>query len=68
VFRKLNTKVKNLDMWDIACTKLAVMFFIAFFFSVWVGFRDFVLSINPWILFFAWVFFAIRPLKRFFRK
>lgn len=64
----LNKKTKNLDMWDMACTKIAVMFFIVFLFSVWSSFRDFVLSINYWIFFLAWIIFAIRPLKRFFSK
>jgi hypothetical protein len=64
----LNEKIKNMDMWDMACTKTAVIFFIMFLFSVWGAFRNFVLSINPWILFLGWIVFAIRPLKRFLSK
>jgi hypothetical protein len=68
VLNKLNENVKKLDIRDMACTKIAVMFFVMYLFSVWVGFRDFILSINPWVLFLGWVVFALRPLKRFFRK
>lgn len=64
----LNKKIKNLDVWDMAFVKLAVMFFIMFLFSACSIFRNFVQSVNPWILFFAWIIFAIRPLKRFFSK
>jgi hypothetical protein len=67
LINKLNKKVKNMDMWDMACVKTAVMFFVMFLFSVWPAFRNFIQSVNPWVLFFGWVVFAIRPLKRFFR-
>lgn len=63
---ELNKKIKNLNMWDMACTKLAVMFFIMFLFSIWPAFRDFVQSTNYWIFLLAWVIFAIKPFKRFF--
>ena len=65
---ELNKKTKNLDMWDIAFVKIAVMFFVMFLFSAWVEFRNFVLSINSWILFLGWILFAIKPLFRFFQK
>lgn len=65
---ELNKKTKNLDMWDMACTKVAVMLFIMFLFSIWSSFRDFIQSISPWVLFLAWIIFAVRPLKRFFSK
>ncbi|MFA5750136.1 MAG: hypothetical protein WC895_02855 [Candidatus Shapirobacteria bacterium] len=68
MINELNKKTKNLDMWDMACTKIAVMFFIMFLFSVWPTLRNFIQSTNPWILFLGWVIFAIRPLKRFFKK
>ena len=68
MINELNKKTKNLNMWDIACTKMAVMFFVMFMFSVWSAFRDFIQSVNPWILFIGWIIFAFRPLKRFFSK
>jgi hypothetical protein len=68
VINKLNENIKKLNMWDMACTKTAVMFFVMFLFSIWGGFRDFVLSINPWVLFLGWVIFAVRPLSKFFSK
>jgi hypothetical protein len=68
VLNKLNENIKKLDMWDMAYTKMAVMFFVMYLFSVWGGLRNFVLSINPWILFLGWVVFAFRPLSRFFKK
>jgi hypothetical protein len=68
VIFKLNEKVKNMDMWDVAFTKMAVMFFVMFLFSVWPSFRNFIQSVNPWIFFLALIIFAIRPLKRFFSK
>lgn len=68
MLNKLNKNIKNLDMWDMACTKLAVMFFVMFLFAVWSPFKEFVLSVNPTFLFLGWVIFAIRPLSRFFTK
>jgi|GEM_PF-4165843 hypothetical protein len=68
MINELNKKTKKLDMWDIACTKLAVMFFIMFLFSVWSAFRDFVQLSNYWIFLLGWIIFAIKPLKRFFLK
>jgi hypothetical protein len=68
VINELNKKTKNLDMWDMACTKLAVMFFVVFLFSVWPSFRNFVQSTNYWIFFLGWIIFAFRPISRFFKK
>jgi len=64
----LNKKIQSLDIWDMAFTKLGIMFFMMFIFSVWGGFRDVVLSINPWILCLVWIIFVIKPLKRFLSK
>lgn len=68
MINELNKKTKKLDMWDMACTKITVMFFIMFLFSTWSSFRDFVLSTNYWVFLLGWIIFAIRPLKRFFSK
>ena len=68
MINELNKKTKKLDMWDIACTKIAVMFFMVFLFSIWSSFRDFILSTNYWIFFLGWIFFAIRPISRFFKN
>jgi len=68
MIKELNKNIKKLDMWDIGCIKIAVMIFVMFLFSVWGGFRNFVLSINPWILFLGFVFFAVKPLFKFFKN
>jgi len=68
VIDELNKRIKNLDMWDMGSTKIAVMFFVMFLLAVWPAFANFFLSVNPWILFFGLVIFAIRPLTRFFSK
>jgi len=68
VINELNKKIKNLDMWDMACVKLAVAFAVMFLFSVWPVFQNFVQSVNPWLLFIGWIVFALRPLSRFFSK
>lgn len=68
MINELNKNIKNLDTWDMACVKLAVMFFIMFLFSVWPAFTNFVQSTNYWIFFLGWVIFALRPLSRFFKK
>lgn len=68
MIEKMNKNIKKLDVWDMACTKLAVMFFVMFLFTVWPAFRDFTLSIGPLVLFFGWVIFALRPLSRFFSR
>ena len=67
MLNKLNENMKKLNMWDMAYTKLAVGFFVMYLFSVWGGFRDFILSVNPLVLLLGWVVFAIRPLSRFFK-
>jgi hypothetical protein len=68
VLNKLNKNIKKLDIWDMAFTKLGIMFFMMFLFSIWSAFRTFVLSINPWILCIVWIIFATRPISRFFSK
>jgi hypothetical protein len=68
MIKKFNENIKKLDMWDMACTKLAMAFGIMFLFSVWPGLRNFIQSVNPWMLFFGWIIFALRPLSRFFSK
>lgn len=68
MIKAFDKKIGSLDTWDMACIKLAVMFFVAYLFSVWIDFRNFILSIDPLALFLGWAIFAIRPLKRFFSK
>ena len=68
MINKLNENIKKLDILDMAFTKLGIMFFMMFLFSVWGGFRNFIMSINPWILLIVWVVLVIKPLSRFFSK
>ncbi|MFA6368987.1 MAG: hypothetical protein WCX20_01225 [Candidatus Shapirobacteria bacterium] len=57
-----------MDVWDMACTKIAVAFFVLFLLSVWPAFNNLIQSTSPWFLFFGWLIFAIRPLSSFFKK
>lgn len=68
MLKMINRNMKRLDIWDMACTKTAVAFFVMFLFSVWTGFREFVLSTSSFILFLGWIIFAIRPILKFFSK
>lgn len=63
----LTEKTKNLGVLDIAFTKLAVIFFVVYLFSVWPGFRLFIDSINPFVFLFGWIVFALKPLYKFFK-
>lgn len=68
MIEKFNKNIKKLDVWDMACTKLAVMFFVMFLFVAWPTFRDFTDSLGSMVLLIGWILFAIRPISRFFSK
>lgn len=61
-------KVKKLDMWDIALTKLAVAFGVIFLLAIWPVAMNWVKSVNPWYFFVVAIGAAIRPLYRFFKQ
>jgi len=65
--KNLFARTKNLSFWDIAFTKLAVMFFVMFLFAAYQPFRLFIQSINPTYLLLCWIIFALKPLFKFFR-
>ena len=60
-------KVKNLDMWDIGLTKLAVALGVIFLLAIWPAAMNWVKSVNPWYFLVVAIVFAIRPLYRFFK-
>jgi len=61
-------KVKKLDIWDIALTKLTVAAGILFIITIWSAAMDWVHSVNPWYFLIAFIIFAIRPMYRFYIK
>ena len=68
IFKQLNKKTKNLDVWDISLTKLAVATGIIFLLGIWPAANQFIFNINPWCFLILALIFSIRPLKRFFGK
>lgn len=66
--RVMDKKVKKMDTWDIALTKLSVMAFVLFVITIWPTAMTWVHSVNPWYFLAAWIIFAIRPFYKIFRK
>jgi len=64
----LNDKMKNLDVWDVALTKLSVLTGVFFLLGIWTAFADWVSSVNYWIWFAIFIVVAIRPAYRFWIK
>ena len=59
--------IKRIDIYDISLTKLSVAAFVLFLITVWPGFREWALSVNPLYFFIAFVLFAIRSASKFFK-
>jgi hypothetical protein len=67
-FKKLDAKVKKLDVHDIQLTKLATMAFVLLVLNVWPAAMSWVASVH-WVWFLgAMILFALRPIKKFLRK
>jgi hypothetical protein len=65
-FKKLDKKVKKMDLHDIQLTKLSTTAFILFLIVIWPGFLELVLKIHwGWYLGIG-ILAAIRPIQRFF--
>ena len=60
-------KVKNLDVGDIALTKLAVAFGVVFLLAIWPAAMNWIKSVNPGYFIVIALMAAIRPLYRFFK-
>lgn len=60
-------RIKKLNVWDIALTKLAVTFFVLFILAIWPTAIKWVQSVNPWYFCVAWILLAARPIYRLFR-
>jgi hypothetical membrane protein len=66
-FKNLNKKIKNLDIWDIGLTKLAVASAVLFILGIWPSALKWTLSISPWYFLIAAIIFAIRPVYKTFK-
>jgi|TARA_B100002003_G_scaffold140637_1_gene130094 hypothetical protein len=62
--KKMNKRMKKLDIWDMALTKLTVLVGTLFILTIWPAAMDFVVSVNPWWFLAAFVVFAARPMVR----
>jgi len=61
-------RVKRMDVWDIALTKLSVAAAILFIITIWPAAMNLVQSVNPWYFLIALIIFAIRPIYRVYIK
>jgi hypothetical protein len=68
MMKKLDKKVKNLDTWDIALTKLAVAAGVLFVITIWPAAMNWVHSVNAWWFLVAAVILGARPTYRFYVK
>jgi len=63
--KELNKKIKKMDIFDIGLIKLAVASGVLFLVTIWPAAMNWVISVNPWYFFAAFVIFAIRPVYRY---
>ena len=68
MIKKLNKKIKKLDMWDIALTKLGAASIVLFIITIWKPGMQWVQSMNPWWFLIAGLVFASRPLYKIYQK
>jgi len=66
--KKLDKRMKRLDVMDIGLIKLAVAAGILFVITIWPAAMSWVHSVNTWYFLIAFVIFAIRPGYRFWFK
>jgi len=64
----LTKKVKKMDVWDVALTKLAVAAFAFWIITLWPAAMNWVHSVNTWYFFIAFIIFAARPIYRVYIK
>lgn len=65
--KKFDSGMKNLDLHDLAFTKLSVIFAILFLLTVWPSFSEIMLGVPCGWYFLAAIIFAARPLIHFFK-
>ena len=68
MIKEMNKKVKKLNIWDIALTKLATATGVLFVITIWPAAMTWVHSVNPWWFLVAFVVFAIKPMYKFYTK
>ena len=67
-FKKLDAKVKKLDVHDIQLTKLSTVAFVLLVLNLWPEAMNWVGGVHwGWFL-GALIIFALRPVKKFLRK
>jgi hypothetical protein len=66
--KELNKKVKKMDVWDIALTKLSVVAATLFVITIWSGAMDWVHGVNTWYFLIAAAIIGARPVYRFWIK
>ena len=66
--KELNKKIKKMDIFDIGLIKLAVASGVLFLVTIWPAAMNWVISVNPWYFFVAFVIFAIRPGYRYWME
>jgi hypothetical protein len=65
-FKKLDKKVKKMDVHDIQLTKLSVAAFVLFILTIWPAAMEWVAGVHwGWFLAIG-ILAALRPMKRFF--
>ena len=68
MIKDLDKKVKKMDAWDIALTKLASAAFVLFIITIWSGAMDWVHSVNTWYFLIAFIILAARPFYKAYMK
>jgi len=64
----LKKRVKRMDIWDIALIKYSVIAFVLFVITIWPAFLNWVLFVNPWYFFIAFLILIARPFYRVYLK
>jgi fatty acid desaturase len=66
-FKKLDKRVKKMDVHDLQLTKLSVIAFVCFVISLWNSLAVYIMVIDWWWYLAATIILAWRPIMRFFR-
>jgi hypothetical protein len=66
--KKINNKIKKLDILDISLIKISVVFFVLFLINIWSSLLDLIINVHwLWFLIIS-VLTIIRPLIRIWFK
>ena len=63
-----NKRIKKMDVWDVGLVKWSVAAVVLFIIGIWPAALNWVLSVNPWYFFVAFIVFAIRPIYKVYLK